>query len=455
MPAPKPSKRIANLSQGLLYTLVFIAILSAINFLGDRYNKSLDTTANKRYSLSEQSAKIARDLKEPMTITYWDRPDKFENARGLLDRYANLAPTLTVNYEDVDKSKTKAIAAGITQYGTITVQVGNKREQAQNLTEEDITGAMVRALKGGDRTVCFDVGAGESDPDDTAQAGYVNVKALTEKNNYKTKIIKLLEKAEIPMDCTIVVEGGPKRDLIPPVVAALKGFVENGGRAMFLMDPPLKIGGGIDENQALVDVLGGWGVKLDKDLVLDTSGIGQVFGLGPEAPLVTTYDTHAIVTPMHNIPTLFPIPRSMEINDTDKTKVSKLFSTSDDSRATKNLASSEIALSNADSKGPFTLGAAGTYATGKPNTTGRFVVVGTSRWIANGYLNFNGNRDLYMNMINWLSSDEDLISIRPKEPEDRPLNMNARQVSLFGWGSVLGVPLLIILAGFSVWWNRR
>jgi ABC-type uncharacterized transport system involved in gliding motility auxiliary subunit len=101
------------------------------------------------------------------------------------------------------------------------------------------------------------------------------------------------------------------------------------------------------------------------------------------------------------------------------------------------------------------LGAAGTYTTGKDSGNGLFVVVGTSRWISNGFLSFDGNRDLYLNTLNWLSSDEDLISIRPKDPEDRRVNMNSRQVTMMFWTSVAGLPLLIVLAGVSVWWKRR
>jgi ABC-type uncharacterized transport system involved in gliding motility auxiliary subunit len=456
MAAAKSPHRTANFVQALTYTLIFTAILVTINFLANRYNKSLDSTQNKRYSLSEQSAKIARDLKEKMTITYWDRASEFERARGLMDRYKNLSPNLDVQYEDVDRKRTAAIAAGVSSYGTIIVQVGNKKEIAKTLTEEDVTNAMVRALKGGDRAVCFTLGSGEASTDDTNAQGYSNVKALTEKNNYKTQTLKMVEKAEIPLSCTVVVAGGPKRNYIQPIVDALKMFVENGGRAMFLLDPPLKFGSEIDDNAALVGVLDGWGVKLHSDLVLDESGVGQLFGLGPEAPLVTSYESHPIVNPLKEVPTLFPITRSLEVKDAGKSKVSKLFATTDQSVATRNLASASINMKSATEKGPFPLAAAGEYDTGTPEKgKGRFVVVGTSRWIANGYLPFNGNRDLYMNMINWLTSDEDLISIRPKEPEDRPLNMNARQVSMLFYSSVLGIPLLVVIAGVGVWWRRR
>jgi len=83
------------------------------------------------------------------------------------------------------------------------------------------------------------------------------------------------------------------------------------------------------------------------------------------------------------------------------------------------------------------------------------VVIGSSLWCSNSFLRFAGNRDLFLNIFNWLSSDEDLISIRPKEPEDRRLNMNARQVTMVFYTTVILIPLFIILAGVSVWWKRR
>ena len=89
------------------------------------------------------------------------------------------------------------------------------------------------------------------------------------------------------------------------------------------------------------------------------------------------------------------------------------------------------------------------------NATGRFVTVGSSSFIANFFLRFNGSRDLFLNMMNWLSSDEDLISIRPKETEDRRLSMTRNQMAMVFYSSVLAIPLLIVIAGVSVWWKRR
>src|SRR5580704_13891902 len=272
MAAANNNRRASALSQGLLYTVIVIAILVLINFFANRYNKSYDSTSNKQFTLSDQTVKIAKNLQQPLTITYWDQPTKFEAAQELLHRYKNLSPKIDALYMDADKKLTQAIAAGVNTLGTIFVDIGTKHQEAKSLTEEEVTGAIIRALKGGERLACFVLGSGEHSIDSAERSGYSGAKDLLEKNNYKTQTLKMLEKTEIPKDCTIVVVAGPKRDYIQPEVDALKAYLGNGGKALFMLDPPLKFAKEeVDDNAALTAVLAGWGVTVDKDLVLDTS----------------------------------------------------------------------------------------------------------------------------------------------------------------------------------------
>ena len=143
-----------------VYVLVVLAVIGVVNFLANRYNKSADLTANKKFTLSDQTDKVVKDLKQDVTITYWNQPP-FTAARDLLDRYKNLSPKIDVKYQDTDKNRTQAIAAGVKQLGTIFVDVAGKHQEAKSLTEEEITGALVRALKGGERRACFVLGSGE------------------------------------------------------------------------------------------------------------------------------------------------------------------------------------------------------------------------------------------------------------------------------------------------------
>jgi ABC-type uncharacterized transport system involved in gliding motility auxiliary subunit len=439
------------------YIIVILAVLVVANFLANRYNKTFDATANKRYSLSDQTKKIAHDLKQDISIQYFDKPSGMQAGKDLLDRYALLSPRIHVEYIDYLKKPQLARADNITREGEAIVSNGVKKEEAKTFDEEGITGALIRTLKGGERTVCVATGSGEHRLEDSTAEGMSEFQTSVQKDNYKVKSISLLEKAEVPPDCTTLVIAGPSGDYIQPAVDAIKKYVEGGGRALIMLDPPLKVGRReIGDNDALLNLLSSWGVTADKDLILDENILGQLYGLGPEVPVISSYESHPIVSELANSQTAFPVSRSLDTKNGDKTSVTKLFSTSKNSFATTTLNAPEIRIDpNKDKHGPFTLAAAGTYSTGKENSQGRFVVVGKSRWAANNFLRFNGNKNLLLNMLNWLSSDEDLISIRPKEPEDRRISLTRAQFLMLRTVSQFMLPLIVIIGGVMVWWKRR
>jgi len=439
-----------------LYVLIVVTAIVVVNFLANRYDKTYDGTANKRYSLSDQTKKIVKELNQDATIRYFDQATRYTQAKDLLDQYAALSSKIHVEYIDPDKSPEVAREAGISEAGSAVVQVGAKKEQAKSMTEEGLTGAFIRAIKGTTRTVCFVSGSGEHQIEDSDRNGYSRLKDLLSKDEYESKAIDLLQKAEIPSECTVVVVGGPTSDYQQSEVDAISKYVEGGGRAFFMLDAPLKMGREISDNDALANQLQKWGVTVNKDLILDLNPVGQLMGLGPQVALVSSYDSHTIVNPMKGTATGFPFSRSLEVKNGDKTTVEKLFSSSGNSVAASNLSSSEIDPNDPkNKKGPLTIAAAGSYNTGKENVQGRFVVLGSSFWATNSFITFNGNRDLALNAMNWLSSDEDLISIRPREQDDRRITMTQSQFSWVRTTSQFLLPLVVIVIGASVWWRRR
>src|SRR6266404_3831393 len=439
------------------YIAVILAILATVNVLANRYDKSFDATSNKRYSLSDQTVKIVKGLKQEATITYFDGPRGFQPAKDQLDLYSNLSPKIHVKYVDPEKDPMVARAAGYKSNGSAIVQVGLNKNEAKSITEEEITGALIRDLKNTTRTVCFVTGSGEHQIDDSGHTGYSGLKDLLGKDNYTAKSIELLQKAEVPSECTVLVIAGPSGGYQQPEVDAIKKYVEDGGRALFLLDPPLKMGRSeIADNDTLAGVLQSWGVTVDKDLILDMNPIGQLAGLGPQVALVSSYDSHPIVSQMKGTATGFPLSRSVDVKSGSKTTVQKLFGSSESSLATDKLNSPEVNPSDPkNKKGPMAIAAAGSYNTGKENSQGRFVVIGSSAWAANSFIRFNGNRDLALNAMNWLSSDEDLISIRPKEPEDRRITLTRAQMNWVRLTSQFFLPLIVVFAGVAVWWRRR
>src|SRR5581483_445052 len=175
------------------YILVIIAVFVVANVLADRYNKSYDSTSNKRYSLSEQTAKIVKGLKQPATITYFNQSTRFNDGKDLLEQYANLSPKVHVDYVDIEKNPQLARADNVRNLGTTIVQVGDKKEEAKSMTEEGITGALIRDLKNTTRTVCFVAGSGEHQIDNSAREGLSQFKELLSKDDYQAKTINLLQ----------------------------------------------------------------------------------------------------------------------------------------------------------------------------------------------------------------------------------------------------------------------
>src|SRR5215471_4232249 len=235
------------------YILVIIAVLGAVNFLANRYDKSYDATANKQFSLSDQTIKVVKGLKNDVHFVYFDETTRFPQARDLLGRYQTLSPKVRVDYIDPVKKPQQARAAGFRRDVNILVENGAKKEEAKSLTEEEITGALIRSLRTGERNACFVTGSAEHRIDDSDRSGYSSAKDALEKANNKTRTISLLKaeapaapaanapasaappapsKVEVPKDCTVLIAAGPRHEYVQPEVDAIKAYVEGGGRAL-------------------------------------------------------------------------------------------------------------------------------------------------------------------------------------------------------------------------------
>src|ERR1035438_9538575 len=174
-----------------VYVIVIIAVLAAVNFLANRYDKSYDSTKNKQFSLSDQTIKVVKGLKNDVKFIYFGQTDSFPSAKDLLERYSALSPKLNVTYVDPVKKPSVAKADGFRSDSPVVVDSGARKEGAKSLTEEEVTGTLIRSLKSGERNVCFLEGAGEHSIDDTSGNGFSYAKQLLERDNYKTRSVTL------------------------------------------------------------------------------------------------------------------------------------------------------------------------------------------------------------------------------------------------------------------------
>ncbi|MEJ2007484.1 MAG: Gldg family protein [Acidobacteriota bacterium] len=456
-PKGRRGQRILQGANLVVYTLIGIAIVVLVNWFVNQHNKRWDLTPNHEFSLSPQSKKILRTLNQDVMIYAFDRKDAFSRRRDLLGLYADASRRVTVQYVDPNRQPALAKQYGVQNYGTIEVVAGKRHFQAQSTNEEGVTNALIRVLMG-EKTVYFMQGHGERNVDSANRDGFQNFKSELNSESYKVKTLMLLQKNEIPADCEILVIAGPKHDYLPAEIATIKKYIQDGGRVLFMLDAGVKL-------PHLDKLLTGWGVRVRNDLVVDLNPAARLFGTTPVMPLIIKYGSNPIVEPIQsqNVATLFPISRSLEISKDAKGGASPemLCETSGKSFGVENFNPNMRQVSfqpGKDVKGPLTVAVADTIR--KPGVKdgkgeGRLVVTGTSLLAANAYLGFQANKDLVMNMINWLSAEGNLISIRPKTQASQSLTISQGQMDRLSYLGFIGLPLAIILVGAGVWWRRR
>jgi ABC-type uncharacterized transport system involved in gliding motility auxiliary subunit len=476
---PRQMKYGANTA---VLVVVVVVILGAVNYLVSRHTKRWDLTRNQRYSLSDQTKKVLGALKEDVKITYFQRALESAAGKDRMQEYQAASPRVKIDFVDPIASPTRAMAYEVRgPWPILVVERGSKREKVSNDSEQDVTNALIKVTRDAKKTVCFVEGEGERDIDDGADAGLSAAKSALGKSQYETKKVLLARESAVPPECTVMAVAGPQHDLLPNEIDALRRYAKGGGKVLLMTEPEMKIA-----TPNLDALAKEWNVDLGKDIVVDVSAASQLFGTGPLTPIAASYPYHDI-TKDFRVMTAFHTARSAEAGkgSVEGVTTQNLVQTSPASWAESDLTLKEPVEMNEgkDRKGPISLGVVATIKASPPPSPspspaspspgaspaaspsptdappsppeGRVAVFGDSDFASNALLGFQGNQDFFLNTVAWLAQDSDLISIRPKEPEDQRMFLTQLQQRNVLIVALLLIPGAFVVMGIAAWWKRR
>jgi ABC-type uncharacterized transport system involved in gliding motility auxiliary subunit len=456
--------------------LVVLGILIAVNYVSVKQNKRWDLTSNRQYTLSEQTVKLLRELKTPVKFVVFETDAEVDRIRVRMNEYAYQSGQVSVEYIDPDKRPVPAKEYEIQSYGTVVVEHMGRRErvvvpQGQAPPEQDLTSALVKVLNPTEKRVYFLAGHGEKDPTNTERGGYSSIIDSLRQDNFQWERLIIAQTNAIPDNATVLILAGPKTDLLEGEATLIRQYLsDRNGKLLILLDPPedFKKPASLPQIEAIVKE---WGINATPSVVVDVSGLTKIATIPVAAP---PYPDHAITSRFQLI-TMYPVARAVVPAmgaPADRT-AQPFIQTAQRAWAEMNLTSLDPPDNispdpdKGDITGPVSIAAAVAVpaktdaAAAKkegeeqqpPET--RVAVIGDSDFVSNQYLGIEGNRDLFLNTVNWLAQQEGLISIRPKEPSDRRLTMTANHVMGVLWMSLVIVPALVIGAGVFTWWRRR
>ncbi|MBN2290433.1 MAG: GldG family protein [Candidatus Glassbacteria bacterium] len=494
-------------TNAMLIVCLVLGLVALVNIIGFRHFAWKDITVAKKFELSpltmtilDQISELKRDIY--ITAFFWREIDRNlsveQNSRlirqnqmrearlrDLLAVYSGVNPH--INYRFIDPNREPMLAR---QYNTqryynnvAIVECGERMEMVPDVsTEEQVTNTLIKVLSGEIKRVYFLEGHQERGADDGSGEGCLMAATGIRDQSYDVVGLNLLEAGGVPADCRALVIPGPRKELLPDEVRLIDDYLEDGGRVLVCLDP--------EYNTGLEEWLLGWGVQAGDNMVIDNSTAGVRQGAGPEEPLLYSYDEeHPITARLMKAFTSMPTVRSVGLVEEprEELELTVLARTSENSWGETKLSS--LAVKNPtfdpeDLSGPVPVAVAmlkkllekkpgiqevysgpGGRAPSQEELQkmrleqsqrrAELVVFGDSRFASNDYFRYGGNRDLFLNAVNWLIGDERLITIRPKDPEDQTVYITRRQSKRMALVLQYLLTSVVLLFGAWVWIMRR
>jgi len=441
--------------------LLGIAILGMLGFLSTRYTHRFDWSEAGIHTLSDQSRKVVAGLEQDVHALALVGPFEEPPLRELLDRYAYVSERFRVEYADPNERPGLLDQYGIAPdqlapTGLLRLEIGGESTLLTEIDENQVTGALVKLTRTGEKVVYFVQGHGERAVEGEAGAGregFQRAAAALRNENYRVEPLVLAQEPDVPADADVVVLAGGDRPLYEGEAEALDRYLARGGALLALVDPRVSVG--------LPERVGAWGVELGDDIVVDRAL--ALFGRAL-APFAGRYDDE------HPITRDLGDPRRDAVVFNEVRSVTapvgggfdEVVFTGEASWAEGDVAgldaTQEAAFDDGDLPGPVPVMVAGTprvAARDEGEAEPRLVVVGDTHFASNELIESGRNRDLFVNAVNWLIGDVEAISIRPNTSRASRFQLSLTEFRTIRSLSLFVLPEAIAVLGVFTWWRRR
>ncbi len=451
-------------SNSLIAIVAFAGILVVANLVVRNMGWRLDTTKNKLHSLAPETVKVIKSIKKPVKVYVFSPANQQQEARDLLKEYTSKNSNIKVEYVDPYSNRSLAEQYKISRLGTTLFTMDGRSEQTTNTTESDYTTALLKIQNPKKTTVAFWASNGEKNIDDVGDTGYSELKSTLEKLNYQIVKQDSAKDPTIASSAAAVVIAGPQTPYTYKQLDVLKNYLASGGKLLIMLDATRN-----NVKTGLEDLLASYGIEAKAGIVIEQDP--SLYYRSPLNPGVKTFEPHqitegllpAILAGVEEVKPAGKTPDNATVTSLMKSSAASWFEVSPlqlDQQPSKNLAAG-------DENGPISMGVAMKFTSPKDNKDAKYktriVVLGDSDLAANVIVAYDPNKelvnpanlDLVVNSINWLTSQEGLYNIVPKDRTPPTITLSDSQQRQILYLVLVGMPVLALVIGLVIWRLRR
>ncbi len=281
--------------------------------------------------------------------------------------------------------------------------------------------------------------------------GYSTLKQTLESSGVEVQDLNLLQTTVIPDNVAVLVIAAPQAALLEGEEKLILDYVEAGGNLLWLSDP-------INENSPLPSLANTFGLSWVKGTIIDANQeLRSILGIKhPAVVPVVEYQQHTITANLKN-QTLFPFASGIAISTPENWQAKPLFYSLPRAWSETNALSGENVVfdsTTGDTEGPLLIAASLSRVVDK-KTQQRVVLMGDSDFAANAYIGHGENLTLIVSVLQWLTHDDQRISLLPYRPPDVSIQFSNTAIATLAATYLLIVPLTVLLAGIFIGIHRR
>lgn len=444
----------AGMSMGSM-VLVLLGTLIAINYFGGKYSKTWDFSVAKVNTLSPQSINVVKSLKSDLKFYFFYKRGVEGNEENrnlfkeLVKRYQDHNSHISLEFVEVNENPDLAAKFGVDKgSGVAFIDYEGRTNRIEKIDEQDFTSALVKVSRAESKVVYFILGHGEESLQETKDAlGLGSLKNLLENNRYEVKELPMTTVTTIPADADVVFIVGPKQQFQDYELTALELYLQKGGSLFIAQEPQMKTG--------LDSLLAKVGLKFENNYILNQveTVVGKGINQGPTLGVIFSMNNKITKPFGRSEATVFRYPQSIKkIDSIPEVIIDELVSTDPEAMAFPSL---QIAGEGPVSTWPIVTEVSGKFPGTKTDQKFAMIVAGDVDFLSNQMLYQNLNRDLVLNSVAALAQEENLISITPKETAATKMILTNTRFSVFLFGFVIPIPLILGGIALGLWIRRK